>query len=626
MQNYFETIKSPIFSADFHYFRLSREKWELMLTRLVQMGATMITITVPWGFHEFEKGTIDLAGVTNARHDLLGLLDLCAALNLHCLLKTGPYSHNCDILNNGLPHWLSPASDNFEATLAAATSNWYQALSKAVADRQWPNGPIVALHIDDDEAGQEEHPVYSEQLTEVKWPIWLRKRYKGIDALNEAYGTSYRSASDVPFPQSWSKKTTPLEADAREFLEEVEAETKSSTGQSLIEAGWQVPIYPSALEAEPVLPSMQSYSLAAAGKLPSLDPKNTITNLLDPIQVDPDPADIGTGPVWANDAPIRADGSLRRKFWDVRQYLWSHKLPGSRLDAGMFTASFEVGGLATSGQDMPLKISLTKGAKPVAYRLGFNGEAQINDDLKVARGKLGGPYLAEDETSQTDLIFFLNDPTVPLDGFLLTHLQTMLNAQAQTLNRAAALAAKLGKMLGPAQASTEAKPAKSPKPTSYTLREARRGLREADAILRKAVASVGGLEAGFDVMLNRKETDIPEPATSPVEISPEIFEGSAREILIEAGKVLTSSVSHLKSAGKALQSTIDSPQGFTVEQYQQSYAQATLTAQETRQSLLEIIAKLRVEMASEKLPLVAWRVHNQIQEIAENLRWGVLRN
>ena len=71
--------------------------------------------------------------------------------------------------------------------------------------------------------------------------------------------------------------------------------------------------------------------------------------------------------------------------------------------------------------------------------------------------------------------------------------------------------------------------------------------------------------------------------------------------------------------------TIDSSNGFTVEQYQQSYTKAASTAQETRQSLLKIIARLRVEMASERLPLVAWRVHHQIQEIAENLRWGVLR-
>ena len=624
MQNYFETITSPVFTTDFHYFRLSREKWDLMLTRLLQMGVDMITVTAPWSFHEFEKGTIDLTGVTNARRDLLGLLDLCAAFNLHCLLKTGPISRNCGILNDGLPHWLSPESDNFEATLETATSRWYQALSKAVVGKQWPDGPIVALHIEN-EPDQEDRPIYSEQLTEVKWPIWLRKRYKSIDALNEAFGTTYRSVSDVPFPQSWEAEATPLEEDAREFLDEAEADVKSTVNQALIEAGWQVPIYPSALEAEPSVPKIQHHTLASADELSSLSLDNTIINLLDPIQSDPDPSDIGTGPVWANDAPIRADGALQHKFWDIRQYLWSYKLPTNNLDAGMFTASFEAGGLATSGQDTPLKLALPKGAKPSTYRLGFNGELKINDGLKAARGKLSGPYLTEYETSQTDLIFYLNDSSAPLDGFLLTYLQMLLTGQAQTLSRSAAKAEKLGRMLEPTQARSEAKPPKSPKPSSYTLREARRGLREADAILRKAVASIGGLEAGFDVMLDRKESDIPAPATSPAEISPEIFEGSAREILIEAGKVLTTSVPDLKSAGKALQKIIDSSQGLTVEQYQQAYIQAISTAQETRQSLLKIIAQLRVEMASERLPLVAWRVHNQIQEISENLRWGVLR-
>ncbi len=623
MQTYFDTVKPPFFSVDFHYFRIPREKWELMLTRLAQMGSNMITVTVPWGFHEVNKGAVDLTGASNSRRDVAGLMELCIALNFYCILKPGPYSSNSGILGNGLPNWLSPDSNTFHANLPAATESWYKAISKILVDRQWPAGPIVALQINY-ESGQESVPAYSKQLTEVKWPIWLRKRYQGIEALNAAYGATYRTVSEVSFPQSWNQEPTPLEEDAKAFLAEVQDNTQGSYHQILVDAGWQIPIYPSAPDAHPQLPAMQTYSLTELHKPATLDPDNVIINLQRPIQVDPDPADIGDSPVWANDAPIRADASLRQKFWNVRQRLWLHTLPNANLDGNLLVVSFDTGGLATSGQDVALKISLAKGTKPAAYRLRFTGQLLADNNLKAARSKLSGPYQTEDDAAQIDLIFYLNNPTDPLSGFLLTYLRTLLTAQAQTLGRCATLAAALGQTLDPAQTAAKAPPA-SARPTPYTLTEARRGLSQADKILRKAMASIGGLEGGFDTMLGRSSAGIPEPAATSLTISPEIFEGSAREILIKTGEVCKAVIPDLKSTAEALQKTIDTPQAFTIEQYRQRYAQTVNTAQSARASLLEIIAQLRAEIASETLPLVAWRVHNQVQEIAESLRWGVLR-
>lgn len=619
MPNYFDTVKSPIYSANFHYFRLAREKWELMLTRLAQMGVGMITVTVPWGFHEFNQGTIDLTGTGNARRNVAGLFNLCAALDIHCLLKPGPYSHHSGILNNGLPLWLEAKNVD---TLFAATKSWFQAVSKALVQHQWPNGPIVALQLEYN-LEQEQPPTYSQELTEVRWPIWLRKHYQGIDALNQAYGTDYRTVSQVPFPQRWSPTPTPLEADAKQFLEEFEVDTQSNYTQILTTAGWQVPIY---LPDSDNVPALQTHSLLGNQAHPIPEPGNALLTLQHAIQIEPDPHDVGRGPVWAPNAPIRADGSLRRRFWQIRQQLWPHILPQTTQAEELLAASLEQGGLATTGQDVPLKISLAKGTKPVAYRLRLTGELIVDDQLKAARARLSGPYLAEDSTAQTDFILYLNDPAAPLNGFLLTYLQTLLNIQAQTINRCAALATELGQLLTPtAPKSSKAAPAPSPKPTSYTLAEARRGLSEADRILRKAMASIGGLEAGFDTILGKGSAGIPEPTPTPAAISPEIFEGAAKDILIEAGKTCQQVAPRLKSAGENLQQTISAPHGLTVVQYQQSYTNAVAAAQSARQLLLEVVARLRVEMASEKLPLVAWRVHNQIQEIVESLRWGVLR-
>ncbi|MEW5960559.1 MAG: beta-galactosidase, partial [Chloroflexota bacterium] len=190
-QSYFETAQLPLLAAEFDYFRIPREKWELLLIRLKQMGANALSLTVPWGFHEFNQGSVDLAGVTHPRRDLKGLLALGAALEWPCLLSVGPYSH-CGVLNEGLPLWLSPQAEDFETHLAQSVEGWYKALSKALAEQQWPGGPVIALSINSAPTLSEE-PVLSKQLTEVKWRIWLRKRYEGIEALNAAYGTDYRT-------------------------------------------------------------------------------------------------------------------------------------------------------------------------------------------------------------------------------------------------------------------------------------------------------------------------------------------------------------------------------------------------------------------------------------------------
>ena len=100
MQNYFETAPRPLLATDFDYFRIPSTKWELMLSRLKQLGLNLVTIAMPWGFHEFNQGTIDLNGATNSRRDLKEVLNLCHTLKLNCILSPGPY-HDGGVLGDG---------------------------------------------------------------------------------------------------------------------------------------------------------------------------------------------------------------------------------------------------------------------------------------------------------------------------------------------------------------------------------------------------------------------------------------------------------------------------------------------------------------------------------------------
>jgi hypothetical protein len=140
------------------------------------------------------------------------------------------------------------------------------------------------------------------------------------------------------------------------------------------------------------------------------------------------------------------------------------------------------------------------------------------------------------------------------------------------------------------------------------------------------MTSIGGLENGFAIILDTSSSQMtPQPAPATTTITPEIFEGPVRDTLNEIGAICTEIVPRLKSTATALQQTIDTPAGFTVEQYRQSYHTAITAAQVAREPLLKIITQLRLEISTEKLPLVLWHVHDQVQEIAETLRWGVLR-
>jgi hypothetical protein len=621
-----------LFAAEFHYFRIPREKWELLLARLCQMGVNTLTVALPWNFHQLAPDSVDLTGATHPRRDAAGLLELCRALNLYCLLQPGPYCH-AGVLGEGIPLWYMKQADDPAVTFRSAVEGWFGAVGDALAGQQWPAGPVLALQLES-RPDETDEPVYTKELTEVAWRIWLRKHYEGIEALNAAYGSAYHSVNEVAFPMTWFNESTPVEKDAREFLAQARSERRAAYTRFLEEAGWQIPIY-SGREEQPHLPAIQPYSLLA-GDLPQFTASPpVIVNLQYPIQVDPDPVDVGQGPVWAAGAPIRLDGSVRPGFWAVRRRLWPHRLPAATdqpaaavpEDAdglNFFSAVLAGGGLVTASSRRQVKLPLARGSRPVAYQLRLAGEVAADDRLKPGRGSLNGYYPAEEDAGQTDLFFFLDDPASALPDFLAGYLKTLLVAQAQALHRAAVLADRLSQTLAPLEEPPPARP--RPRPTSYTLAEARRGLAEADAALRKAMAAIGGLETGFDVILGQRGSGASlEPAAGPAVVRPEAFEGAAEEMLIDAGAACAGIAPRLKEVADTLQQVVTSPAPFVVADYQQSYAAAIAAARNAKEPLLPLIARLRLEIAAKELPLVLWRVHNQLQEIVETLRWGVLR-
>jgi hypothetical protein len=309
-------------------------------------------------------------------------------------------------------------------------------------------------------------------------------------------------------------------------------------------------------------------------------------------------------------------------LWQVRQKLWRQTLPELRLEGHTLIAPFSGGTIMTRSSSAPVKIDIPSTVKAKLYRLGFNGELSDDESLKLSRGKVSGLYQAETAAGTTDLLLILDNPTAPLTGFPLSYLRCLLVAQMETLARSAVLAAALGESLSLPQAEPERAAASPRRPSSAALERARQGLSEADAALRKAMASIGALESGFATILGKESS---QQAVTPPAITPAIFEGEAKEVLLEVGAACAKIAPVLQDAAETLRRTLTASSGFTVEQYRQNYVAALAAARAAREPLLEVIALLRLEIAAERLPLLAWRVHQQVQELAESLRWGVLR-
>ncbi|MFH0907214.1 MAG: beta-galactosidase [bacterium] len=105
---------SFLYSSEVHYFRIPKKFWAKHLQAVVDAGCNAVSTYVPWSWHEFKEGTIDLTGRTHPERDLAGFVDLAAKFNLHVTLKPGPYVM-AETTDQGIPQWLV---DTYPETLA----------------------------------------------------------------------------------------------------------------------------------------------------------------------------------------------------------------------------------------------------------------------------------------------------------------------------------------------------------------------------------------------------------------------------------------------------------------------------------------------------------------------------
>jgi hypothetical protein len=280
--DYFKSdeFTKPLLSVELQYYRVPKANWELMLTRMAQYHANTISSYVCWSWHEYEEGKFDFNGTTIPERDLVGFIKLVEKHKMKLVLKPGPFI-DAELNAGGVPAWMwehypetraitrkgkvflhgdsrMPRLSYLHPKYLERVAVYYQAFADAVAEYQYPNGPIIAVQVDNETPGDgmlesswylnwNFKADYNPYYTQILWPSWLEKKYGGIAKLNEAYGTSYGSFSEVAMPVKWTEPKNSRQfqvyLDLDEFGEFQAVEGLRRFTEMLRRSGIKVPFY-----------------------------------------------------------------------------------------------------------------------------------------------------------------------------------------------------------------------------------------------------------------------------------------------------------------------------------------------------------------------------------------------
>ena len=226
------------FSAEMHYFRVSKRYWSICFERIRKAGFRIISTCVPWNLHESALGDFDFMGVTDHTKDLVVFLELAREFGLKVILYPGPFIDS-DWKNGGYPDFLynSPeilakdphgepikisveliGKDSAEEKKQYVFSQlhprflthvkrYLAALSDIIKNYIYPKGPVILVKLDNgllsfrpERSPENLNPFsqdYNEHLTNSLFPEYLKGKYGDIKKLNKLYKERHRDFKDV---------------------------------------------------------------------------------------------------------------------------------------------------------------------------------------------------------------------------------------------------------------------------------------------------------------------------------------------------------------------------------------------------------------------------------------------
>jgi hypothetical protein len=189
----------PFHAGEVHYWRLNPARWPDVLTRVREIGLSVVSTYVPWQYHELAPGRFDFTGESEPQRNLVGFLQLLQKHGFWVFIRPGPYIY-AEWTNAGVPDRVATLPRLGEAYRAEARV-WMQAVTKTLEPFFTTRGGRICLFQPDNEMDLFTH--WFEDLVGQTHPfadffhVFLRQAYPDIAALNEAWGTAFVSFDDA---------------------------------------------------------------------------------------------------------------------------------------------------------------------------------------------------------------------------------------------------------------------------------------------------------------------------------------------------------------------------------------------------------------------------------------------
>jgi beta-galactosidase len=157
------------YAGAMHYWRVDPAGWARCLRQIHDLGLTLVESYVPWRVHEPAAGR----RAWDRERDLARFLDAAHAAGLGVVLRPGPHI-NAELTSFGMPDhvlgdpacqartargtpvWLPspprawPVPSYASRAFRARVHAWYAAVAEVVVPRLAPDGPVVAIGVDNE--------------------------------------------------------------------------------------------------------------------------------------------------------------------------------------------------------------------------------------------------------------------------------------------------------------------------------------------------------------------------------------------------------------------------------------------------------------------------------------------
>jgi len=159
----------PVYAGAMHYWRVEPARWAACLRTMHGMGFTIVETYVPWREHEPDAGTYRWTGA----HDLRRFVEVAGRAGLAVVLRPGPHC-NAELTGFGMPDhvlaetacqarssrgtpvWMPspprawPVPSYASMAFRERVKQWYAQVATQVVPLLAPDGPIVAIGVDNE--------------------------------------------------------------------------------------------------------------------------------------------------------------------------------------------------------------------------------------------------------------------------------------------------------------------------------------------------------------------------------------------------------------------------------------------------------------------------------------------